>query len=121
MNIMLTDVYELSIKALVGEELSLEEKKLLQDYDAKYKLVRYLVLEKQKHDGVDMVDFQFTPGNEFLSMPIVDLVNSILATFKMPTKPLNFGDFSWKDAEDLPGRYGNPPHTGMAKKSLLDE
>ena len=78
---------------MIGEELSSEEKKLLRDYDAKYKLVRYLVIEKQKYDGVDMVDFQFTPGNEFLSMPIIDLVNSILTSFKGAKELLDFAVF----------------------------
>ena len=117
------DVYDLSAKVLMGEELSDEEKKMLRDYDTKYKLVRYIVMEKRRYDGVDMVDFQFTPGDGFLDMSALDVANSIIKSFSALSEPLDFGDGSMvRDSEGKPikGVYGNPPHTGRAKKSITE-
>lgn len=118
------DIYELSAKALVGEELTDDEKKLLREYDAKYKIVRHIVMEKRKHEGFDLVDFQFTPGDGFMDAPILDLANGIIKSFSLPTKPLDFGDGTFVfDDEGRPipkGIYGKPPHTGRQKKTLMD-
>lgn len=119
------DIYELSAKALVGEELTSDEKKLLHDYDTKYKIVRHIVMEKRKHEGFNLVDFQFTPGDGFMDMPILDIANGIIKSFSAPSKLSDFGDgtFMFNDeGRPIPQRgvYGNPPHTGKEKKSLAD-
>lgn len=118
------DIYELSAKALVGEELTNDEKKLLRDYDAKYKIVRHIVMEKRKHQGFDLVDFQFTPGTGFMDLPILDLANGIIESFSLPAEPLDFGDLTIQfddDGKPIQQRgFGNPPHTGREKKSLGD-
>lgn len=119
------DIYELSLKSLIGKELTADEKKLLREYDAKYKIVRYIVMEKRKHKGFNLVDFQFTPGDGFMDMPILDIANGIIESFSLPSKPLNFGDGTFVfDDEGNPipqrGVYGNPPHTGLPKRSLID-
>ena len=116
------DIYELSAKAMVGESLTDEEKKTLAEYNAKYKIVRHIVMEKRKHQGFDLVDFQFTPGDEFMKTPIIDVVNSIIESFSAPTQPLDFGDGTFIfDDDGIPiprGVYGNPPHTGKVKRVL---
>jgi hypothetical protein len=119
------DIYILSAKAFVGEDLSDDEKKLLREYDAKYKIVRHIVMEKRKHEGSNLVDFQFTPGDKFMDLPILDLANSIIESFSLPSKPVDFGDETFVfDDEGNPipqrGVYGNPPHTGMTKRTLLE-
>ncbi len=124
-NMMNLDIYKLSAKAFVGEDLTDDEKKLLREYDAKYKIVRHIVMEKRKHEGFNLVDFQFTPGDKFMDLPILDLANGILKSFSAPSKPLDFGDGTFVfDDEGNPipqrGVYGNPPHTGLPKRSLID-
>ena len=118
------DIYELSAKALVGEELTDDEKKLLREYDAKYKIVRHIVMEKRKHEGFDLVDFQFTPGDGFMDAPILDLANGIIESFSSPAEALDFGDLTIQfddDGNPIQQRgFGNPPHTGRQKKSLTD-
>ena len=109
---MKLDIYELSAKALVGEELTADEKKILHAYNTKYALVRYLIMEHRKLEGFDMIDFQFTPGDDFEKMSAIAVANAILESFSLPSEPLVFGDGSWI----LSGRA---PVTGMEKKSLI--
>jgi hypothetical protein len=105
------DVYALSAKALVGEQLSDEEKSKLQNYNTKYALVRYLVAEKQRHSGVNLADFHFTPGTGFLETPALDVANEIIKSFSLPATPIRFDDLKWED---------NPPHSGKVKRTLVD-
>jgi hypothetical protein len=117
------DIYNLSAKALVGEELTDEEKSTLSEYNARYKLVRWLVMEKRKYQGFDLVDFQFTPGDGFLKAPVIDIVNGVIESFSSPSEPLVFGDGTFvfdHDGNPIPQRgvYGNPPVTGQAKTKL---
>lgn len=111
---MKLDIYELSAKALVGEELTADEKKTLQDYNTKYTLVRYLVMEKRKSEGFDLRDFQFTPGDEFQNTPTIDIVNSIIKSFSFDAKEIVFGDSHLAQT----GKFGNPPVTGKPKTRL---
>jgi hypothetical protein len=106
---MNTDIYILSAKAMFSEDLTDDEKKTLHDYNTKYKLVRYLVMEHRKLQGFELVDFQFTPGDTFLKTSALDVANAIIESFSGPTTPLDFGDLRWKD---------NPPHTGKTKIKL---
>ena len=110
---MFDKAFELTTKALVGEELTDEEKKYLRERDAKYKLVRYVYMEKvnSKKDGPQIVNFQFTPGDSFDDTPIFDIVDRLLKANEelKNAKPITFGDSN---------KYGSPPHTGMAKRTL---
>lgn len=105
------DIYELSAKALVGEQLSYEEKNKLQNYNTKYALVRYLVAEKQRHLGVNLSNFHFTPGTGFLETPALDVANEIINSFLLPATLLIFNDSN---------RENNPPHSGKVKRTLVD-
>lgn len=107
--IMNTEIYELAIKSLLGEEITREEKLRLQRRNAKYELVRFLYMEKMKDAGLK--DFHFTPGESFEDTPTLDIVNSLIAVneeLKNAT-PLDFGDFSL---------INNPPVTGRPKIKL---
>jgi hypothetical protein len=66
------------MKALGGEELTDDEKKYVRERNAKYELVRYVYMEKMKHDGLGLTNFQFTPGDSFMDTPIIDIVNDLL-------------------------------------------
>ena len=124
---MLTGILELSLKQFVAEEeLTEEEKKKLREYDIKYKLVRFLVMEKRNQVNGDkkLKDFQFTPGDKFLETPTIDIVNSIIESFSLPARPLDFGDGTFEfDENGIPLRKrfaDNPPRTGIQKKSIFD-
>ncbi len=117
------DIYELSAKALIGEELTGDEKKTLHDYNTKYKLVRYLVMNHRKIQCFELVDFQFTPGDEFMKTSALDVANAIVESFSALSKPLDFGDGTFvfdDDGNPVPQRsiFGNPPHTGKVKRVL---
>ena len=75
---MLDKAFDLTMKALSGEQLTDEQKLLLQKRDAKYKLVQYVYMEKMNHDNVGLMAFEFTPGATFDDTPIVDIVNQLL-------------------------------------------
>jgi hypothetical protein len=122
---MNTDIYILSAKAMIGEDLTDDEKKTLHDYNTKYKLVRYLVMEHRKLQGFELVDFQFTPGDTFLKTSALDVANAIIESLSAPSTPLDFGDGTFKfddDGNPIPQRgvFGNPPHTGKTKRALVN-
>ena len=106
---MNTDIYVLSAKAIICEDLTDDEKKTLHDYNTKYKLVRYLVMEHRKLQGFELTNFQFTPGDTFLKTSALDVANAIIESFSLLGTPIVFGDSQWKD---------NPPHTGKVKQVL---
>lgn len=106
---MNTDIYELGAKALIGENLNDDdEQKKLKAYTTKYELVRYLIIEKQRHMGIDLKNFHFTPGDEFLDMPALDVANSIVNSFSGIFKPHTFGDSH------------RPPESGIEAVELDD-
>ena len=112
-------VFEITTKIMVGEDVTDEEKSYTRNYNAKYSIVRHLVMEKF---GVDskksLKNFHFTPGEDFMTTPTIDVVNSIVKMFSelQNTTPLYFGDSSWVDRD----KYHNPPTTGRAKTKLGD-
>lgn len=75
---MLDKAFELTMRSLSGEELTDDEKKYVRDRNAKYELVRYVYMEKMKHDGFELQGFQFSPGDDFMETPVFDMVNSLL-------------------------------------------
>lgn len=109
---MIDKAYELTMKSLTGD-LTVDEAQYLKKRNAKYELVRYVYMEKMKHDGSGLTDFQFTPGDNFVDTPIIDIVNSLLKINENikdgKVTPLDFGDLDWRD---------NPPHSGKEKTTL---
>ena len=89
---------ELTVRSLLSEQLTDDEKKYLHNRNAKYELVRYVYMEKMKHEGSEIKQFHFAPGDNFMDTPIIDIVNDLLkineAIKNGKVKPLNFGDLS---------------------------
>ena len=113
--IMIDKALELTMKAFSGEQLTEDESKYLRARNAKYEFVRYVYMEKMKHEGSGLTNFQFTPGESFMDTPIIDIVNDLMkfneAIKDGKVKPLDFGDLRWRDA---------PPHSGKTKRTLVD-
>lgn len=109
---MKNDAYLLFAKAIAGEDLSDDENKYLREYNIRYTLVRFLVMEKLNVNKPTTKDFQFTPGDEFMTMPIIDIVNSLVEIYDnlKYAEPLDFGDSSFV--------ISNPPVTGRTKTTL---
>ena len=108
---MFDKAFELTIKAMSGEELTEDEKNYVRQRNAKYEIVRYVYMEKMKNEGSELVNFQFSPGESFMDTPIIDIVNDLLK-FNQAIKdgkvtPLDFGD-----------ALHNPPHSGKEKTTL---
>lgn len=106
--------FEITTKILVGEDVTEEEKSYARNYNAKYSIVRHLVMEKLATDKTkDLKNFHFTPGQDFMTTPTVDVINSLLGVFtdieNARPEPLNFNDASVQS---------NPPTTGMPKRNL---
>jgi len=105
--------FELTMKAFSGEQLTDDESKYLRARNAKYEIVRYVYMEKMKHEGSGLTQFHFTPGDNFIDTPVIDIVNGLLklnqAIKDGNVKSLDFGDGSWEH---------NPPHTGREKTEL---
>jgi hypothetical protein len=105
--------FELTMKSLSDEGLTEDEAKYLRERNAKYEIVRYVFMEKMKHDGSEMRGFQFSPGDNFMETPVIDIVSRLLKVMQDikdgKAKPLDFGDEVWKH---------NPPHSGKEKTTL---
>lgn len=113
---MKTDIHLLGMKALLGLELTDEERLLVQRRNAKYELVRYLYREKMEAEKLGLKDFHFTPNEEtFMEVPTIDIVNSLIEVYEnmKDAVPLDFGDYSLKLAEE-------PLHTGRIKRTMVD-
>jgi hypothetical protein len=112
---MIDKAFELTMKALSGEEITDDEKKYVQERNAKYELIRHVYIEKMRHDGVGLQNFHFTPGEGFMDVPIYDFVTDLLkmneAIKNGDYEVLDFGDSNCDD---------NPPHTGKVKRTLVD-
>lgn len=110
---MVDKAFELTMKAMTSEGLTDDEAKYLRERNTKYELVRYVYMEKMKHEGSDLAGFQFSPGESFMDTPVIDIVNSLLklnqAIREGKVIPLNFND-------DL--NKHNPPHSGKEKTTL---
>jgi len=101
----------IAMNAMSGKELTDDEKNYVRLRNAKYEIVRYVYMEKMKHEGSELVNFQFSPGESFVDTPIIDIVNDLLK-FNQAIKdgkvtPLDFGD-----------ALHNPPHSGKEKATL---
>ena len=110
---MIDKAFELTLRSLSGEELTDDEKRYVRERNAKYELIRHVYIEKMRHDGLDLKNFHFTPGESFMETPIFDIVSGLLkmneAIKNGDYEVLDFGDSSW---------VNNPPHTGREKTKL---
>jgi len=107
--------FELTMKSLSSEGLTDDEAKYMRERNIKYEMVRYVYMEKMKHEGSGLTNFQFSPGDSFMDTPIIDIVNDLMK-FNEAIKNGNyevadFGDRDWKH---------NPPHSGR-EKTMLDK
>lgn len=71
-------IFDIANRILLGKEVTEEEKKLLRARNAKYELVRYVYMEKMRADGHDLLNFQFTPGSDWMEVPVFDMVANLL-------------------------------------------
>jgi hypothetical protein len=108
---MNTEIFELTIKSFLGEDLTHEEKARVQRRNAKYKLVQYIYMEKMNHENAGITQFEFTPGESFEDTPTLDIVNSLIAVNEelKNAVPFSFEDSNW---------VSNPPRTGKTKTKL---
>ena len=93
---MFDKAYKLTMKAFSGEELTDDEKKYVRERNVKYELVRYVYIEKMRHDGVELQNFHFTPGESFTDTPIIDIVNGLLKV----NEAIKNGDYEVVDFDD---------------------
>lgn len=107
--------FDLTMKTFVCEELTDEEKMYLQKRDAKYKLVRYIYMEKMNHDNAGLTQFEFTPGDAFNDTPIIDIVNGLLKI----NQDIKDGKYTPQVFGDS-NRMSNPTKTGRVKINLLE-
>lgn len=109
--------FEVTAKMMVGEDVTEDERSYARNYNAKYSIVRHLVMEKFAGDKSMMLkNFHFTPGEDFMTIPTVDVVNSVIKMFAdlKDATPIDFGDSSWEDRD----KYYAPPTTRMTKTKL---
>jgi len=111
---MLDKAYELTMKMFSDKQLTDDESKYLHNRNAKYELVRYLYTEKVRHDGVDLLNFQFSPGDSFMDTPIINFVNGLLEV----NEAIKNGDYDVVDFGDSSLVKSNPPDTGKEKTIL---
>ena len=111
---MLDKAYELTMKMFSGEQLTDDESKYLHNRNAKYEFARYVYMEKMRHDGVDLLNFQFSPGDSFMDTPIIDIVNGLLEV----NEAIKNGDYDVVDFGDSSLVKSNPPDTGKEKTIL---
>ena len=98
------------MKSISGEELTDDEKKYMRERNAKYELVRYVYMEKMKHEGSEITQFHFTPGESFIDTPIIDIVNVLMKI----NEAIKNGDYEIASWDDVDG----PPYTGREKIEL---
>ena len=103
----------IAMKAMSGKELADDETTYLRERNAKYELVRYVYMEKMKHEGSGLTDFHFTPGDNFVDTPIIDIVNDLMKF----NEAIKNGNYKVADFEDLDWR-DNPPRSGKEKTTL---
>lgn len=109
----MTKDLELFMKSLSDEGLTDDEKKYMRERNIKYEMVRYVYMEKMKHEGSELIGFQFSPGESFMDTPIIDIVNDLMKF----NEAIKNGNYEVADFDDLDCR-DNPPHSGREKTTL---
>jgi hypothetical protein len=103
------EIFTVTTKLLMNEPITDEELEFYRNYCEKYTLVCKIVMEELNKDSSKSTsNFRFTPGEDFMKTPTVDVVNSIL---KM------FSGFLEKNDPSKP--FGESPQSGRLKKSLM--
>ena len=115
---MIDKALTIAMKAMSGRELADDEAKYLRERNAKYELIRYVYMEKMKHEGSGLTNFHFTPGDSFVDTPIIDIVNDLMKF----NEAIKNGNYEVADLEDLdwnddPSAH-KPPHSGRQKTTL---
>jgi hypothetical protein len=87
--------FEITTDLLMGKEVSDEDKLWLQKRNAKYEIVRILYMEKMNADGMQLTNFQFTPGDKFAETPTIDILNDLLK-LNEAIKRGEFTKMKWK-------------------------
>jgi hypothetical protein len=105
--------FELTMKSLSSEGLTDDEAKYMRERNAKYELVRYVYMQKMKHEGFELKQFHFAPGDNFMETPIIDIVNELLKVMQN----LKDGDYEVVDFGDSNAKH-NPPHSGREKTTI---
>ena len=108
--------FELTMKSLSSEGLTDDEAKYMRERNIKYEMVRYVYMEKMKHEGSGLTNFQFSPGESFMDTPIIDIVNDLMKF----NEAIKNGNYEVADFGDLDWRDNNPPHSGR-EKTMLDK
>jgi len=58
-------------------------------------------MEKMKHEGSELKQFQFSPGDNFMDTPVIDIMNGLLKVYEDikngDYEVLDFGDSYWAD------------------------
>lgn len=110
---MFDKAFRLTVKALGGKELTEDEAKYLRERNAKYEIIRYVYMEKMRHEGPTLVDFHFTPGESFMDTPTIDIVNDLIKF----NNAIKNGNYKVADFKDLDWGH-NPPLSGKEKTTL---
>lgn len=77
-----TTVDRIVLDALLGKEISEEDKQVYKHYSVKYARIRKQVLvELNKDPEKDTVAFHFTPGRDFMDTPDDQIVKTIMKSF----------------------------------------
>lgn len=105
---MIDKALTIAMNAISGKELTDGEKNYVRLRNAKYELIRYVYMEKMKHEGSNLTSFQFTPGDSFLDTPIIDIVNDLMK-FNQAIKDGKVTPLDLKH---------NPPNSGKEKTTL---
>jgi hypothetical protein len=96
--------FEITTDLLMGKEVSDEDKLWLQKRNAKYEIVRILYMEKMNYmysaDGMQLTNFQFTPGDKFAETPTIDILNDLLK-FNETIKRGEFTEIKFQDKRSL--------------------
>jgi len=98
------ELLEVSARQMRGEQITQVEFDDLNERHIRYELVRTIYTEKMRHEGELLVDFHFTPKDNFMEIPIYDLVHELVQfsigvkNGTIEVKELDFGDSHWKEA-----------------------
>jgi hypothetical protein len=69
---------DISMKAFLGESLSLKEQEELTERNFRYELVRFLYVEKMKSLGIPINNFHFTPSDGWMEVPVYDIITNLI-------------------------------------------
>jgi hypothetical protein len=90
---------DLLMRAMLGEVLTPEEQAELKARNFRYELVRTLYMEKMKHLGVNIKNFHFTPGDDWMNVPVYDMLSMFIEIHEKREsgeyKPIDMSQVDW--------------------------